>query len=117
MLLEYDELIKNQLKSGVVELVQTDSFPETGRVYYIPHHAVNRRNKNTTKVRNVYDVSARQGGPSLNDCLHAGQSLLPKTVDILIRFRFHKVALVSDVEKAFHQVSIAPDDRDVLRFL
>ena len=117
MLLEYDELIKNQLKSGVVELVQTDSFPETGRVHYIPHHAVNRRNKNTTKVRNVYDVSARQGGPSLNDCLHAGQSLLPKTVDILIRFRFHKVALVSDVEKAFHQVSIAPDDRDVLRFL
>ena len=119
LLLEYDELIKNQLKSGVVELVQTDSFPETGRVHYtcIPHHPVIRRDKDTTKVRIVYDASARQGGPSLNDCLHAGPSLLPKIVDILIRFRFHKVALVSDVEKAFHQVLIAPNDRDVLRFL
>ena len=43
--------------------------------------------------------------------------MLPKIVDILIRFKFHQMALVSDVEKAFHQVSIAPDDRDVLRFL
>lgn len=38
-------------------------------------------------------------------------------MDIFIRFLYHKVALVSDVEKAFHQVSIAPEDRDVLRFL
>ena len=65
LLLEYDELIKNQLKSGAVELVQTDSFPETGRVHYtcIPHHPVIRRDKDTTKVRIVYDASARQGDP------------------------------------------------------
>ena len=118
LLLEYDELIKNQLKSGVVELVQTDCFPETARrVHYIPHHPVICCDKDTTKVIIVYDACARQGGPSLNDCVHAGPSLLPKIVDILMRVRFYKVALVSGVEKAFHQVSIAPDDCDVLRFL
>ena len=117
LLLEFDELIKNQLKSGVMELMQTDSFRETGRVHYIPQHPVIRRDKDTTKVTIVYDARAREGGTSLNDCLHAGPSLLPKIMDILIRSRFHKVALVSDVEKAFHQVLIARDDRDVLRFL
>ena len=89
----------------------------TGRVHYIPHHPVIRLDKETTKVRIVYDPSARKAGSSLNDCLHTGPSLIPEIMDILIRFRYHKVALVSDVEKAFHQVSIAPEDRDMLCFL
>lgn len=38
-------------------------------------------------------------------------------MDILIRFRYHKIALVSDVEETFHEVSVAPEDRDVLRFV
>ena len=100
-----------------MEEVPADSNPVTGKVHYIPHHPVIRHDKETTKVRIVYDASARKSGPSLNDCLHSGPSLIPKIMDILVRFRFHKVALVSDVEKAFHQVSIAPEDRDVLRFL
>ena len=49
--------------------------------------------------------------------LDRGPPPLPKTVEILIQFRFHSVALVNDVEKAFNQVSITPEDRDVLRFL
>ena len=38
-------------------------------------------------------------------------------VDILLRFRMHKVALSADIEKAFLMVSVAEEDRDVLRFL
>ena len=38
-------------------------------------------------------------------------------MEILLRFRYHKIGLVADVEKAFHQVSIAEEDRDVLRFI
>ena len=95
----------------------TDCKLVIGRTHYIPHHPVIRRDKETTKVRIVYDASAKKSGPSLNECLHTGPSLIPKIMDILIRFRYHRIALVSDVEKAFHQVSIAPEDRDVLRFL
>ena len=34
-----------------------------------------------------------------------------------MRFRFHKVALVADIKKAFLMVSISPSDRDALRFI
>ena len=40
-----------------------------GKVHYLPHHAVIRRDKETTKLCVVYDASARSGGPSLNDYL------------------------------------------------
>ena len=38
-------------------------------------------------------------------------------MDIILRFRVHKVALAADIEKAFLMVSMAEKDRDVLRFL
>ena len=88
-----------------------------GKVHYLPHHAVIRRDKATTKLRIVYDASAKGNSPSLNDCLHIGPALTQNIVDILIRFRTHKVALTADIEKAFLMVSVAKEDRDVLRFL
>ena len=38
-------------------------------------------------------------------------------MDILLRLRTYKVALVTDIEKAFLQISVVKRDRDVLRFL
>lgn len=55
--------------------VSADSNSVTGKVYYIPHHPVIRRDKETTKVRIVYGASARKSGPSLNDFLYTGPSL------------------------------------------
>ncbi|GFW85729.1 uncharacterized protein TNCV_853781 [Trichonephila clavipes] len=37
--------------------------------------------------------------------------------DLLISFRSNKIAVLADVEKAFLQISLAPKDRDVVRFL
>ena len=34
-----------------------------------------------------------------------------------MRFRLNRVALIADVENAFHQVELQPEDRDVTRFL
>ena len=87
------------------------------RTHYLPHHAVIRRDKETTKIRVVYDASARSDGPSLNDCLHAGPKFDQKILNILLRFRVHRVAVTADIEKAFLMVGIAKKDRDVLRFL
>ena len=86
-------------------------------VHYLPHHAVVRRDKDTTKLRVVYDASSKVNGPLLNDCLHAGPKFDQRILDILLRFRVHKVAVAADIERAFLMIVITEKDRDVLRFL
>lgn len=65
----------------------------------------------------VYDASATTNGVSLNSCLDTGPFLLPNLVDILVRFRLHKIALVAGIEKAFLMVSVNKEDRDASRFM
>ena len=89
-----------------------------GREFYIPHKVVVRENAASTKTRIVYDASARvnESSPSLNDCLEVGPPLQNQLWSVLVRGRFHTIALTADMQKAFLQVRIHPDDRDALRF-
>ena len=77
-----------------------------------------RENADSTKLRIVYDASAKERTevPSLNDCLHAGPSLQNKHWSVLVRGRFHPVAIYADLQKAFLQVRIKKQDCDALRF-
>ncbi|XP_046857876.1 uncharacterized protein LOC124451299 [Xenia sp. Carnegie-2017] len=117
LLKEYDNIIKEQLETGVIERVD-ESEPEIN-VHYLPHQAVIRKEAKTTKLRIVYDASSKEGkrGTSLNDCLHVGPPLTPLLFDILIRFRESRVALAGDIEKAFLNVEVDEADRNYLRFL
>ena len=119
ILKEYDATIKDQLSRGIVEVVgDIGSQPQPpGPIHYLPHHAVIKWDKQTSKLRIVYDASARGDGPSLNDCLLVGPKFGQSIMDIVLRFRVHSVALMSDIEKAFLMISVSPTDRDVLRFL
>ena len=112
---EYDAIIQGQLRDGIVE--EAEMAP-TGREFYIPHKAVVRENAASTKTRIVYDASARanEASPSLNDCLEVGPPLQNQLWSVLVRGRFHTIALTADIQKAFLQVRIHPDDRDALRF-
>ena len=122
LLNEYDSIIKEQLKCGVVERIPENELsesPEGGTVHYMPHHGVVRADKDTTKLRVVYDGSAKSqpDEPSINDCLEQGPNLIPKLFDILIKFRSHPIALTADIEKAFLMIGINKLDRDMLRFV
>ena len=117
VLWEYNKTIKEQISKGIVEIVDGSMVQSASKCHYLPHHAVIRTDKSTTKLRIVYDASAKTEGPSLNDCLYAGPSFGQRILDILIRFRLHRIALIADIEKAFLMISIAEEDRDVLRFL
>ena len=83
MLSEYDAVISEQLEQGVVEKVPEKA---EGKEFYLPHRAVVREEAETTKLRVVYDASARAHGnaPSLNECLHAGPPLQNKLWSVLI---------------------------------
>ena len=109
----YDDVFKEQKELGIIE--PANETGNSGETHYLPHHAVIRKNKQTSKVRIVFDASSKVSGPSLNDCLHKGPQLTPLLFDILLRFRSFAVALTADIEKAFLQISIADDD--YLRFL
>ena len=62
LLKKYDEVIAKQIKEGIVERVdESEETPEVGRVTYLPHRAVVNEGKSSTKVRVVYDASAKVG--------------------------------------------------------
>ena len=72
----YNQVIQDEIEAGIVERV---SGPVTGnREFYIPHKPVVRESAETTKLRVVYDASARahSGAPSLNECLNPGPRAL-----------------------------------------
>ena len=112
----YEEIIEEQRGAGVVE--KADGPYVGGREFYIPHKPVVRATAESTKLRIVYDASARafDGAPSLNDCLHAGPPLQNKLWSVLVRGRFNPVAVTGDLQKAFLQVRIREADRDAMRF-
>jgi hypothetical protein len=116
VLREYDTIIKTQLQQGIVESVDDLAAANVPGVHYLPHYAVIRRNKATTKFFVVYDASAKTIKPSLNDYLDPGSKFDQKIFNILNRFRVHKVAVTADTEKAF-LISMCPQDQEFLRFL
>ena len=115
---EYDSIFRAQIEAGIIECVPESETKFEG-AQFLPHHRVLRDDRQTTKLRIVFDGSARadQNQFSLNDCLEKGPNLTPHIFDVLTKFRGYPVGLIADIEKAFHQISVNPADRDKLRFL
>ena len=112
---KYDTVFEDWLSAGIIERVPDCEAENWG--HYLPHRAVIKENS-TTAVRPVFDASSKEKGrPSLNECLHTGSNLIELISSILLRFREGNIGVISDIEKAFLQISIDPKDRDFLRFL
>ena len=118
LLQEYDTIFRAQLKAGIKELVPRDEEDLEG-AHFPPHHGVLSEDRETKKLRIVFDGSERadKNHYSLNDCLETGPNLTPHVFEVLAKFRSYPVGLTADIEKAFHQISVNPADRDQLRFL
>ena len=101
----YNDIVKNQLEAGIIEQVSNHSAV-TGNVHYLPHRPIVREDKVTTKIRMVFDASARTYGPSLNECLSAGPSLTTSLFGVLLRFRVPRYVFIADIEKAFLQIFV-----------
>lgn len=115
---EYNKIIEEQLHQGIIERVDEPEEQPTGQIHYLPHQAVIRKEAVTTKIRVVFDASSKvPNHPSLNDCTHTGPSLTPAILDILLRFRGHKVGLVADIERAFLNIAVEEKQRNLMRFL
>ena len=54
---------------------------------------------------------------SLNDTLLVGPTVHPPLIDVLLRFRSHRIALTADVSKMYRAIELAKPDRDLHRFV
>ncbi|XP_055927999.1 uncharacterized protein LOC129959201 [Argiope bruennichi] len=118
LFVKYDGIIKEHLREGIIERVDLNLDQNINTGYFLPHHAVVRERKNSTKVRIVFDASSKgKGALSLNDCLESGPNLNTDLLEILLRFRLQKIAFSADIQRAFLEVGIAKEDRQFLKFL
>ena len=114
---KFRQYIKEQLSRRIIEKIDEKDLPT--RRHYIPHHAVTNPSKNTTKIRTVYNASAKKknGMRSLNEWLSRGSIILENMCVLLLRFKTKKIGAIADIEKAFLLVGLQELVRDIIRFL
>ena len=110
---DYDKVFREWESLGIIEEIPQEAVQHE---HYFPHRPVVKE-QSSTKVRPVFDASAKQvGSPSLNQCLECGPNLLELIPSLLLKFRERKYGIIADIEKAFLQISVRPEERNFLLF-
>ncbi|KAJ8724347.1 hypothetical protein PYW08_015821 [Mythimna loreyi] len=114
---KYKEVIQEYLHLGHLRPVKEGDNKRDIAVY-LPHHAVIREDKSTTKVRVVFNASEKnKRGVSLNDTLMVGPTLQADLRHTVLRWRRHSIGLVADIVKMYRQVRVADDHAMYQRIL
>ncbi|XP_055918584.1 uncharacterized protein LOC129950686 [Eupeodes corollae] len=103
---EYKEL------QHMEEIDANDAVLQTPFHYFLPHHAVFKEASSTTKLRVVFDAAAKASdGKSLNDRLLVGPKLQSSIIDLVLKWRTHRVTFTADIEKMYRQILVSFPDR------
>lgn len=106
---QYDEVLEEYLTLNHMQLVADRPQSQC----FLPHHEIVKESSTTTKVRVVFDASAKTStGVSLNDCLCVGPVIQPELFDLLIGWRKFKIAVSSDIEKMYRMIYVNPEHAD-----
>lgn len=110
---EYAKVMQGYINLGYMRKVDDENNTNT---VYLPHLAVIREDKDTTKVRVVFDASAKgSNGSSLNDTMMTGPTLQSDLRSLIIRWRSHKFCVIGDVVKMYLQVRMAEEHTELQR--
>ncbi|KOB75192.1 hypothetical protein OBRU01_04287 [Operophtera brumata] len=113
--IDYNATIQDYIEKGYLNKIDN---PAPGPCYYIPHKAIYRPDKATTKTRIVLDASCKtSSSKSLNDVLYTGPNLQTNIFDLLINLRLFSIALSADIEKMFFQLNLNPRHHSFQRIL
>ncbi|XP_065082353.1 uncharacterized protein LOC135704779 [Ochlerotatus camptorhynchus] len=114
---EYCKFMREYLELGHMRLVPEKEASKS-KECFLPHHPVLKEASTTTKVRVVFDASAKTStGHSLNEALLVGPVVQDDILNISLRFRTFPVAVVGDVEKMYRQVLNHEDDTPLQEIL
>ncbi|XP_073841583.1 uncharacterized protein [Musca autumnalis] len=118
--IEYNNVLAEYLTLGHMksttntEIVQNSHFLS----YYLPHHAVVKPERTSTKVRVVFNASKRTAsGLSLNDILYTGPTLQNELMNVILRWRFFKYVFNGDIQKMYRQIFVHEKDQQFQRIL
>ncbi|XP_014361661.2 uncharacterized protein LOC106713372 [Papilio machaon] len=115
---EYKNVMEDYLQQNHMRKITDERELRDNHVVYLPHHAVIRDDKQTTRVRVVFDASSKGvNNVSLNDNLLVGPKLQSDLRHILIRWRCHRICIVADLVKMYRQVVVNEQDTDFQRIL
>lgn len=107
----YSRFMDEYETSGYMTQISEAQLSQAEEVYFIPH-AVIKPDSLSTKLRVVFDASAKTtSGSSLNDKLLPGPNLQRDLLKLLIRFRIHQYVITADIAQMFRQVLIDSRDR------
>ena len=112
---EYNNVMKDQLKNGILEKAEGPGNPR--KAMCLPHQAVIHKDHSSTKLRVVFDASAKKVGPTLNDAMYKGPCWTLLLFAVLVPFRLNPIGIIANIEKAYLQISVADCHRDFVRFL
>ncbi|GFS78895.1 integrase catalytic domain-containing protein [Trichonephila clavipes] len=112
----YSDFLNEYENLGHMEEVKEDILPNPH--YCIPHQAELKPDKSTTKLRVVFNASAKtSNGISLNDTLLKGGTVQNELWCTLLGFRKHIIVFSADVKKIYRQVKIHPSQQYLLRIV
>ena len=114
---EFAQVMNEYFELDHAELVPRESMSKPSNdSYYMPMHAV-RKSSTTTKIRIVFDASARTStGTTLNEQFMIGPTVHSPLIDVLLRFRKFKIAMTTDVSRMYRAVLLPEEQRDLHRF-
>lgn len=113
----YNEFIKEYILLGHMT-ENNKRLPQNKHQYFLPHHCVLRESSATTKLRVVFDASAKStSGKSFNDIQMVGPTVQDDVFSILLRFRQHRYVVTADVEKMFRAVLVEPCQRPLQQII
>lgn len=114
--IQYQEFIQDYYDMGHMEKVPRLELKS--KSFFLSYHHITQESSQTTKLRVVFDGSAKTTSLlSLNDLLMVGPTLQKDLFDLLIRFWTFKYVLSADITKIYRMIKIHKDDRDMQRIL
>ncbi|XP_047996313.1 uncharacterized protein LOC125234155 [Leguminivora glycinivorella] len=121
--LQRDPILKQSYTKFIHEYIQLGHMSESHYdrsqiTYFAPHFAVLKSDSITSKLRVVFDCSAKSSsGYSFNDLQKVGPTIQDDLFSILMRFRQHDVALTADVAKMYRQCNVVESQRPLQQIL
>ncbi|XP_063979914.1 uncharacterized protein LOC135163938 [Diachasmimorpha longicaudata] len=111
---QYSAVLEEYINLGHMSPAEAEPQEEKG--FYLPHHAVIKATSLTTKVRVVFDGSAKEENHlSLNETLMTGPTIQEDIFSLLTRFLTHQYVLTGDIEKMYRQFWVRDEDRKYQR--